>query len=146
LFNQYLARRPREHTITTVLAGDILQKRDSGGLFGTEDVEADQQRLDAGDLVVTGPMFGHKMKAPAPGSAAAELETALLDSEGIELASFAHLGKLALGTRRALLSTVDGVEVQAIDDALDIHFALPSGSYATAVLREVIKGPSNFPE
>ena len=38
------------------------------------------------------------------------------------------------------------VEVTAHDDFLELGFALPSGCYATAVMREVIKGPTDFPE
>jgi tRNA(Glu) U13 pseudouridine synthase TruD len=41
---------------------------------------------------------------------------------------------------------VDRTEVTVVaDNAIDVSFALPAGAYATALLREVVKGPNPFP-
>ncbi len=146
LFNDMLEARLTDDLFATVLDGDVLQKRESGGLFVSEDKATDQERFDEGELGLTGPMFGHKMKCPRGESEADLRESSILAREGIELGSFAHLSKLANGTRRALSIVLEGAEAQAIDDSVELRFTLPSGSYATAIMREIIKGKSNFPE
>ncbi len=139
LFNRYLRRRIEGGSYARVLSGDLLSLR-RGGLFATTDPVTDQARLEAGELAPTGPMFGHKMRGPAAGSDAAALEQAILDEEGIAPADFRRLGKLAPGTRRPLAIAIEDVTVEALgDDAIRIGLALPSGAYATSVLREIMK-------
>lgn len=146
LFNDYLAARLRDDLYQTILDGDVLQKRDSGGMFVAEEQSEEQARFDRGQLSLTGPMFGHKMKCPRPESPAAAREATLLDREEIQLESFAHLSKLANGTRRALSILLEGAQVTAKDESVEVRFTLPSGSYATSVMREIIKGKTDFPE
>lgn len=151
LFNEYLAQRITDVLLGRVLAGDLLQKTDSGGIFASTEPEADQQRLDAGEVVPTGPMFGHRVKEPPAGSPAAERELAVLAAHGLEPGIFARVGKLGMGTRRALAVRLSGATAMATivpgqDDAIELSFELPAGSYATAVAREVVKGPTSFPE
>jgi tRNA pseudouridine13 synthase len=77
LFNLYLAERARRDCLHArgtglkvlgrVLLGDILQKRETGGMFECSDVTEDQRRLEAGELVITGPMFGSKMRGASAG-------------------------------------------------------------------------------
>lgn len=147
LFNLYLATRVERGLCTTALAGDVLQKRDSGGMFECEDPIADQARIDAGELVITGPMFGSKMRAPPPGTPAHELEQELLASVGLTPAKLTKLGRNAPGTRRRLLVWPEQLELgraPAISDlggdlgpGLTLRFSLPPGSYATVLLREL---------
>ncbi|MDB4968665.1 MAG: tRNA pseudouridine synthase TruD [Myxococcales bacterium] len=142
LFNRYLDARIDDDLLGTVVAGDVLKKTDTGGLFTADEVAvADAQaRLTARALVVTGPMFGHKMMSPPPGSPSRAREDSLLAAEGIDAATFAVMGKLAEGTRRPLLVPVAAPAVRpAGDDAIVLEFALPSGSYATVLLAEVVK-------
>ena len=139
LFNRYLRRRIEGGSYARVLSGDLLSLR-RGGLFATTDPVTDQARLEAGELAPTGPMFGHKMRGPAADTDAAALEQAILDEEGIVPADFRRLGKLAPGTRRPLAIAIEDVTVEALgDDAIRIGLALPSGAYATSVLREIMK-------
>jgi tRNA pseudouridine13 synthase len=145
LFNEYLATRMRDGLTGRVLPGDVLQKTDTGGLFSSEDPEVDQARFDRGELVITGPIFGHKMRRPTEGEARRR-EQAVLDHHQLELASFRPAGKIAQGTRRALAVRLRGVSTRiAGPAAVEVAFELPKGSYATAVLREVMKGPTDFP-
>lgn len=146
LFNDYLRQRMDEGTAGRVLAGDLLQVRASGGIFASGDPDTDQARVDAGELALTGPMFGSKMKAPPEGSEASAREAALLEREGLSPGDFRHLGKIALGTRRALGVLVEAPEARPAEGgAVDLSFTLPSGSYATAVMREVMKTDRDFP-
>ncbi len=145
LFNDCLAQRMRDGLFATVLLGDLLQKRDSGGVFACEDPETDQGRFTDGEVGLSGPMFGHRMKMPKEDTPAFAREASILESEGIQLASFSHLSKLANGARRAMSILLEEAEIVAIGDSLQVKFALPSGSYATAIMREVIKGAEDFP-
>ena len=148
LFNRYLDGRITDSLVDNALAGDILKKSDTGGLFFVDDTPAAladaAARLAARAVVVTGPMFGHKVMSPPPGTPSAAREDALLAAEGIDHAAFKVLGKLAEGTRRPLVVPVAQAEVRAADsaddnDALVLSFVLPPGAYATVLLAEVTK-------
>ena len=146
LFNEFLRRRVVDGLIATVVDGDVLAKTTSGGIFTCVDPAVDQERLDAGELVPTGPMYGHKMTSPPAGTEAARREAGLLEEQGLSLSSFKRVGKLAQGTRRRLAVPLGDVSVRTAGDrAIEVSFELPSGSYATAVMREVVKGTANFP-
>lgn len=146
LFNRYLARRIADGCYRRVIAGDLLMVA-SGGLFATSDPAVDQARLLAGELVPTGPMFGHSMRAPDPASQAGGREAAILAEEGITPADFKPLGPLAPGTRRPIAIAVAAAQVSPIaPDAIQVAFELPAGAYATAVMREITKSAPLNPE
>jgi len=145
LFNLHLQRRQREGTLRRVLAGDLLRKRDTGGMFPSEDPPTDQARLDAGELEITGPMFGGRMRRPPPGSPADDLEAGTLAEMGIPREAWEAMGKAAPGTRRTLqVDAVPRPEVVGDDDGLGpgllLRFALPAGSFATVLCSELQEG------
>src|SRR3569623_1675385 len=84
-----------------VLAGDVLQKAASGGVVVTEDPALDQPRLDAGEVVITGPMPGGWAKEPPPATAARALEAGALATDGVTREELAAARELP-GTRRPL--------------------------------------------
>jgi len=128
LFNDWLTARIGDGLYRAVLAGDVLHKR-GGGMFVSDDPATDQARLAAGELVVTGPMFGDRMRLPGDASPALARE------------AFSSVRALAEGTRRDAAVEVAGATVAAVDGStLEVAFALPGGAYATAVMREVMKG------
>jgi tRNA pseudouridine13 synthase len=137
LFNDTLARRVSDGLFRTVLAGDVMAKWPAGGLFVAKDVPAEQARFDAKEIVTAGPMFGKKTY-PAEGGAA-EREAAVLRDNGLSPGSFAGFGKLVLGTRRHNLVYLDDLAATWEPDGLRLSFTLPAGSYATVLLREVMK-------
>jgi tRNA pseudouridine13 synthase len=141
LFNRYLDARIDDRLLATVLAGDVLKKTDTGGLFTAEDIADAQARLDAGALAVTGPMFGHKMMSPPDGTPSRAREDALLAEERLDAAAFSSLGKLAEGTRRPLTVPLAGASVESgpEPDSLVLRFTLPPGAYATVALAEIMK-------
>ncbi|ACY17138.1 tRNA pseudouridine(13) synthase TruD [Haliangium ochraceum] len=146
MFNQYLALRIHEGLFGRVLEGDVMQKRHSGGIFHSSDPGEDQGRLESGEIVPTGPMFGHSMRQPPEGTVPATLEQSILAAEELSPESFAHVGKLAPGTRRPLAVDIGTCAVHSEnDDTIELRFSLPSGAYATALLREVVKGSTPFP-
>jgi len=146
LFNQYTHARREDGLLGHGIEGDIMRKVPGGGLFPTTDLAADQPRLDAGEIVPTGPMFGHAMRAPAPGTAAATREATVLAAAGLATADFARpwIKRVAEGTRRPLTVIVADGAVSPSDgdgDAVVISFTLPSGSFATVCLAEVLGHP-----
>jgi tRNA pseudouridine13 synthase len=115
----------------------VMAKWPAGGLFVAQDVAAEQARFDAKEIVTAGPMFGSKTY-PAEG-VAAEREAAVLRDNGMSPASFGGFGKLVLGTRRHNLVYLDDLAAGWEPDGLRLSFTLPAGSYATVLLREVMK-------
>ena len=136
LFNAWLTARMTDGLYARVLAGDVLRKL-GGGMFTCEDAATDEARLLAGELVVTGPMFGDKMRAAA-GDAGAR-EDAILAAAGLARDSFASVRAIAEGTRRDASIQVGEPSVAADGETLEVAFTLPGGAYATTVMREVMK-------
>jgi tRNA pseudouridine13 synthase len=142
LFNDWLVARLADGLYRTVIAGDLLHKR-SGGMFGCEDPRTDTARLLAGELVVTGPMFGDRMRSPGDGSPAALREAAILAREGLDPRSFAAVRAIAEGTRRdATIEVRDPTVVPVDGSTIEVAFTLPGGAFATAVMREIVKDPA----
>ena len=136
LFNAWLTARMTDGLYARVLAGDVLHKV-GGGMFTCEDAATDEARLGAGELVVTGPMFGDKMRAAA-GDAGAR-EDAILAAAGLSRDSFTSVRAIAEGTRRDATIQVGEPSVTADGETLEVAFTLPGGAYATTVMREVMK-------
>jgi tRNA pseudouridine13 synthase len=140
LFNDWLARRVADGLVRQVVDGDWLEKRGSGGQFSTTDPATDLARVAAGEVCVTGPLPGWKLRAAAAGTTAGDREAAVLAAAGLALADFRAAGALGEGTRRPLaIAVTDGTATACADGALDVSFTLPAGAYATAVMREILK-------
>jgi tRNA pseudouridine13 synthase len=106
-------------------------------MFTCDDAATDEARLAAGELVVTGPMFGDTMRAAA-GDAAAR-EDAILAAAGLTRDSFASVRAIAEGTRRDASIQIGEPSVTVEGETLEVAFTLPGGAYATTVMREVMK-------
>jgi tRNA pseudouridine13 synthase len=137
LFNCYLAGRLGDGLLRRVLGGDVMARWPFGGMFVAEDVAREQERFNAREIVTAGPIFGRKT-FPAQGEAAAR-EAAVLAAADLTPASFAGFGKLVQGTRRHNLVYVDDLTALVEPEGVRLAFALPAGSYATVLLREVMK-------
>jgi tRNA pseudouridine13 synthase len=79
------------------------------------------------------------MPEGAPGA----LERALLSESGLDLSHFEPQGGLRFeGQRRPLRLLVKEAVLAPLEGgAFQVDFVLPSGSFATAVLREIVKAP-----
>jgi tRNA pseudouridine13 synthase len=137
LFNHYLAKRLADNLVRRVLPGDVMAKWPIGGIFVAEDVMREQERFDCRETVHTGPIFGRKMFAAV--SEAAIREASVLLDAGLTPEVFQGFGKLAQGTRRHNLVYVDDLSAVFEPEGLRLSFFLPAGSYATVVLREIMK-------
>lgn len=138
LFNQYLSKRIE--SFDRFMEGDLAFKHDSGAVFRIENIEAEELRREKFEISPSGPLFGYKMTSPIGPSLA--LEDFVLTEEGIDKNFFAGKGiRTCKGARRALrvcvsdLSQANGCD--DLGDYLELSFSLPSGSFATSLLREV---------
>ncbi len=137
LFNAVLARRLTLGQFATVLSGDVLKKQETGGEFVCEDPQVDQPRADAFEVGPTGPLFGPEMRAPQ--RAAAALEAEVLAEDGVTPELFVAGGDETRGARRHLRVRLGNPGFSAEGDVVRLSFSLPAGSYATMVLRELLK-------
>jgi tRNA pseudouridine13 synthase len=137
LFNRALALRLRAGTLARALPGDVMRKQETGGLFVCESPEVDQPRVDGFEISPAGPLFGPKMIRAQGEVAAGEAE--LLRAEGMELTDFERGGEETEGGRRPYRVPLAVGELREEGTDLWIGFELPRGSYATVVLRELLK-------
>ncbi len=137
LFNRALADRLRAGTFDTALLGDVLRKEETGGLFVCEAPEVDGPRVASWEVSPAGPLFGPKMTASA--QAVAEAEAKLLVDEGVTLDDFRRGGDETQGGRRPYRVRLTGPSLEVDGEDLVLAFELPKGSYATEVLRELMK-------
>ena len=143
LFNAWLAARMEDGLLGRALAGDVMKKLDSGGIFGCTEPEVDQPRVDRFEISPAGPMFGHAL-APASG-VAGEREARVLAADGLSAADLARGGGEAEGTRRAARIPV-AVAIDPFDGGYRASFDLPRGSYATVVMGELTKADADLGE
>lgn len=139
LFNTALAERIRDGLLHRVLTGDVMQVVQSGGPFVVEEAVVEQRRFEQGETVITGPLFGPKMKQPA--GRVQELEQRLLDQFSLSAEAFTEYRKLTAGTRRPYLIRPEDLQVEEEVDGIRFRFSLPAGGYATSLLREFMKLP-----
>jgi tRNA pseudouridine13 synthase len=136
LFNRCLAARIADGLFNAAIEGDALRKRDSGGMFVGG--AADTPRVERQEVDPAGPLPGHSIFA-AKADALAREEAVLREAE-VDSAWFKAGGDEMQGARRPYRIPVHAASVEALpDSALALRFDLPKGSYALAVLREVVK-------
>lgn len=136
LFNHILAERVRQGNWDQALAGDVFMLNGTKSFFQSDPLnEMLTTRLQAQDIHPTGVLWGLGRQTLTADAAA--IEAAVL-SEFSALADGLIQEKLELA-RRALRVTVQNLAWQFIaEDILELQFSLPPGSFATAVLRELI--------
>lgn len=152
IFNSVLDERLENGTLGTLAPGDIAVKHLNNAAFAvTPEIAADPstpQRLATFDISPSGPMWGAEMMR-AEGDTALR-ERRVLESFGLSEAHLAALDSDARGAldgkRRPLRVPITDPEVEG---GVDEHgafircaFELPRGSFATVVLREIMKPAS----
>jgi tRNA pseudouridine13 synthase len=137
LFNRIVARRIDR--LDRVFAGDWAMKHENGACFLVEDEGAEQPRAEAFAISPTGPLFGSR--APWASGVPGEIERAIVAEQGTtpEALSEAAAACGFRGERRPLRVPLEGLDWSLEKDVLILSFVLPPGSYATSVLREVMK-------
>jgi tRNA pseudouridine13 synthase len=136
LFNEVLAERVRQGTWNCALDGEVWMLSGTRSIFGPEPVSADlEARLDAGDILPTGPMFGEGALRSQAMVAGIETDIAGRHPDLVE-----GLAKNGLRQeRRALVLRPDNLVASwQSDTAVELRFDLRKGSYATVIIREML--------
>lgn len=135
VFNCVLSARVRDETWDRRLDGDVWNLQGSDSIFDAlEWSDVLEARVQAFDIHPTGPLWGKgDLRSRA---ATRDLELGVRAQwqdlcDGLEVAGLTQ-------ARRSLRLPVQDLQWRARDNGdLEIEFALPPGTYATAVLREV---------
>ncbi len=147
LFNEVLAQRIE--SIDKLLDGDLAYKHENGACFLVESSTTEQSRRDAFEISATGPLVGYRMTPPQ--GEAFKIEEAVFKSHGLTPGHFKQEGRdRAKGARRPLRVQPKDVQLAAGVDEHGSHitvaFTLPAGSYATVLLRELMKNDQTPPD
>ncbi len=136
LFNAVLSQRVTGGSWNRAVPGDAMQLAGSHSFFIATAVDADiERRVAVGDIHPTGPLYG-KGDSPVQG-ACRELEECVLQDFPAFRAGLAAAGLRQ--ERRALRLPVNDLRWHRPQpDVLVLEFGLPSGCYATSVLRELV--------
>ena len=133
IFNLIVAKRIELGLAQQVLNGDILQLNGSHSWFvvdESEDLAQLQQRLAQQDVLLTAPLIGEEEKS------AVDFENEIFAQHQ---ALFALMRQERMkAARRAILMQPQHFQWQFEPNGLRLQFALPAGSYATALIRELV--------
>ncbi|MCA9578099.1 MAG: tRNA pseudouridine(13) synthase TruD [Polyangiales bacterium] len=139
LFNHVVAERVAAGQLGAIRLGDLVQKHATGGMFVAADLAEVQSRADAWEVSATGPMFGTKMRRAEHEAGARE--AALLEQQGITEEDLGRLARWGEGTRRYVRVPVPAIDIEPAEGGYRASFVLPKGSYATVLMRELMKVP-----
>ena len=136
-FDQLLEQRLANPEL--LMDGDIAVKHSNGACFRVEKVAQEQHRVNSFEISPSAPLFGSKviLAMGQPG----KTEVAFLQESGLTLDSWKlPQGLTMTGERRPLRVPLSEPKIlDSGEQFLTLSFVLPKGSYATSVLRELIK-------
>ena len=133
VFNRVLVARIDSYD--RLLDGDLAWIHASGASFTVKDLAVEQERCAAFEVSPSGPLPGPKTLW-ARGEAQ-EFEARAMAEMEISAEAFGPF-RSHPGGRRSLRLPVHDAEVAVEEDGLRLQFRLDSGSYATAVLRQLV--------
>ena len=134
LFNLLLAQRVEAGSLHHPQSGDCMMLAGSRSFFFHQDEADTATRLESGDLQLALPLWGDgldKMDA----ALLARCQTVLGDEQALMQGLIDARVKLAF---RPALMKPQQAELSLHDDSAVVSFSLPSGAYATTVLRELV--------
>ncbi len=137
LFNNYLSERINKRLFGKILVGDIVKKHDTGGVFIVEEknYEQEKKRFDNKEISFTCPIYGKKMKKAE--RLAEKLEQEILEKEKL---TEKDLQKLGRGSRRIGRIFPGKLKFKLLGKGkIKLSFFLQKGSFATVLLREIMK-------
>jgi tRNA pseudouridine13 synthase len=140
LFNRTLWRRLE--SFDRILVGDLAYKHVNGAVFSVEEAGPEiETRVAAFEISPSGPLHGYK--AVRPFGDPLRIEDGIVQEEGFDRETLPHIFRNVQikGERRALRIPILELEIHDGEEegTFVLTFALPRGSYATTVLREVMK-------
>ncbi|WP_308666532.1 tRNA pseudouridine(13) synthase TruD [uncultured Aggregatibacter sp.] len=133
IFNLILSKRMELDLAQQILVGDVLQLNGSHSWFvvdESEDLAQLQQRLAQQDVLLTAPLIGEEEKS------AVDFENEIFAQHQ---ALFALMRQERMkAARRPILMQPQQFQWQFEPNGLRLQFDLPAGSYATALIRELV--------
>ena len=133
IFNLIVSKRMELNLAQQILVGDVLQLNGSHSWFvvdESEDLAQLQQRLAQQDVLLTAPLIGEEEKS------AVDFENEIFAQHQ---ALFALMRQERMkAARRPILMQPQHFQWQFEPNGLRLQFALPAGSYATALIRELV--------
>ncbi len=133
IFNLIVSKRLELNLAQQILVGDVLQLNGSHSWFvvdESEDLAQLQQRLAQQDVLLTAPLIGEEEKS------AVNFENEIFSQHQ---ALFALMRQERMkAARRPILMQPQQFQWQFEPNGLRLQFALPAGSYATALIRELV--------
>jgi tRNA pseudouridine13 synthase len=140
LFNDVAARRIA--SLDQLMDGDLAWKHENGACFRVESAQAEQPRCNAFEISPTGPLLGYRLTLPE--GEPLKIEQEVFAAAGLQPDQFRHVGRDRIkGARRPLRIRPEEVELAGGVDEHGAHitlaFTLPPGTFATVVLREIMK-------
>lgn len=133
VFNLVVSERLKQGVANRVLPNDIVQLSGSHSWFVAdekEDLDVLQLRLEQGDLQLTAPLIGETAQP------ACSLENDIVQQHQ-DIANLMKQERLK-PARRPLLMKPKDFNWQFEETGLRLKFYLPAGSYATALVRELV--------
>ncbi len=149
VFNAVVSERLASGTLGAIVPGDLAWKHDNGAVFAVDEPTASDpatgERAATFGISPSGPIWGPKMTRA--GGAVDQIEVDALAATGVRTDDIAAWEKrsraAAPGARRPLRIPLLDPEVEGGADEhgeyVRVAFELPAGSYATVVLREIMK-------
>ena len=138
LFNKVLESRVRDGSWRIAIPGDVMLLAGSQRQFHFDDADPTvPSRLAALDIHPSGPLCGRLGRALQPTDVAQRTEANALAGWRDWVVALDRLGLDA--DRRALRLAVEDLEWQWEGDTLLLRFGLGAGSFATVVLRELVR-------
>lgn len=135
LFNQVLAERVADGSWSRVEPGDLLSFTDSRSFFPAEADSAQDPRLALLDLHPTGPLWG---EAESRGGEVVRVREAALAEREPSLTDWLESAGMS-AERRILRLPIRNLSWHyPSPDILQLEFVLPTGCFATAVVRELV--------
>ena len=140
LFNEVLSQRLA--AMDQLMDGDLAYKHDNGACFRVEQAVTEQARCETFEISPSGPLLGYRMSVP--GGVPLEIEQAVFGAAGLTAGEFKHADRDRVkGARRPLRVKPENIELAGGVDEHGAHitvaFTLPAGSFATILLRELMK-------
>jgi len=136
LFNQVLSRRVEAGSWNQAIAGDVMQLAGSHSCFLAEEITDEiQQRIQENDIAPTAPLWGRGELQSV--NTVRQFETDVISdfqdwASGLETAGLKQ-------DRRSLCTRLNDFSWDFNENSgLTLSFGLPSGCYATSVLRELV--------
>ncbi|QLJ53417.1 MAG: tRNA pseudouridine(13) synthase [Candidatus Fermentimicrarchaeum limneticum] len=134
IFNKTLSKKISEGRVSIEL-GDMFCGKDRFGFPKLDEVRKAESRAEAGEYLPVGRVIGYET------TELSDEERGILEEEGVSekeflINSFPELS--SKGTLRSFFISVEKLRFSYESDKMIFNFCLPSGSYATSLMREFI--------